>query len=49
MCFATCLDPNILDDLRAKEGKALSIQPTSSDLVYNEIKVNEVLDDSENL
>lgn len=49
VCFATCFDPNILDDLRAKEGKALSIRPTSSDLVYNEIKVNEVLDDSENL
>jgi alpha-glucan,water dikinase len=49
VCFATCFDPNILDDLRAKKGKALSIWPTSSDLVYTEIKGNEVLDDSENL
>uniref|UniRef100_A0A0C9S6E6 TSA: Wollemia nobilis Ref_Wollemi_Transcript_11183_4962 transcribed RNA sequence n=2 Tax=Wollemia nobilis TaxID=56998 RepID=A0A0C9S6E6_9CONI len=49
VCFATCFDPNILDDLRAKEGKALLIQPTSSDLVYTEIKDNELLEGSGNL
>ncbi|XP_057856016.1 alpha-glucan water dikinase, chloroplastic isoform X2 [Cryptomeria japonica] len=42
VCFATCFEPNILDDLRSKEGKALSIQPTSSDLVYTEIEDDSV-------
>ncbi|KAH9319028.1 hypothetical protein KI387_020797, partial [Taxus chinensis] len=49
VCFATCFDPKILDDLRAKEGKALSIQPTSSDLVYTEIKGDNVLESSASL
>lgn len=34
VCFATCFDPNILDDLRAKQGKLLKLKPTSADITY---------------
>ncbi|XP_071716394.1 alpha-glucan water dikinase, chloroplastic-like isoform X2 [Rutidosis leptorrhynchoides] len=38
VCFATCFDPNILDDLRAKEGKLLQLKPTSADVTYSEVR-----------
>ncbi|XP_042753569.1 alpha-glucan water dikinase, chloroplastic isoform X1 [Lactuca sativa] len=38
VCFATCFDPNILDDLRAKQGKLLKLKPTSADITYTEVK-----------
>ncbi|KAI7742011.1 hypothetical protein M8C21_024078, partial [Ambrosia artemisiifolia] len=38
VCFATCFDPNILDDLRSKEGKLLKMQPTSADIKYSEVQ-----------
>ncbi|KAL4574024.1 hypothetical protein LXL04_020846 [Taraxacum kok-saghyz] len=38
VCFATCFDPNILDDLRSKEGKLLKLKPTSADITYSEVK-----------
>ncbi|XP_058080446.1 alpha-glucan water dikinase 2-like isoform X2 [Magnolia sinica] len=37
VCFATCFDQNILRDLKSKEGKAISIQLRSMDLVYSDI------------
>ncbi|KAH9314060.1 hypothetical protein KI387_022687, partial [Taxus chinensis] len=43
VCFATCFDQNILNDLQAKEGKPFLIRPTSSDLIYSEIKGTDVL------
>ncbi|OVA19870.1 Pyruvate phosphate dikinase [Macleaya cordata] len=42
VCFATCFDPNILADLQAKEGKLLSLKPTSADVVYSEVKDSEL-------
>nr|XP_043623338.1 alpha-glucan water dikinase 1, chloroplastic-like isoform X2 [Erigeron canadensis] len=41
ICFATCFDPDILDDLREKEGKLLNLKPTSADVTYS---VSEVKD-----
>ncbi|KAI3779441.1 hypothetical protein L2E82_09160 [Cichorium intybus] len=38
VCFATCFDPNILDDLRSKEGKLLKLKPTSADITYSEVR-----------
>ncbi|KAJ0678495.1 putative alpha-glucan, water dikinase [Helianthus annuus] len=38
VCFATCFDPNILDDLRSKEGKLLKLKPTSADIKYSEVQ-----------
>ncbi|XP_043704280.1 alpha-glucan water dikinase, chloroplastic-like isoform X1 [Telopea speciosissima] len=46
VCFATCFDPNILSDLQAKEGKLLSLKPTSADVVYSEVKDGELLNTS---
>eukprot|EP01018_Ginkgo_biloba_P037271 Gb_00444 [translate_table: standard] len=43
VCFATCFDQNILSDLRSKEGKAIFIQPTSSDLIYTETNGNDLM------
>ncbi|GKC75883.1 alpha-glucan water dikinase 1, chloroplastic isoform X1 [Tanacetum coccineum] len=37
VCFATCFDPDILNDLRAKEGKLVSLKPTSADVTYSEV------------
>ncbi|KAK9266935.1 hypothetical protein L1049_027194 [Liquidambar formosana] len=34
ICFATCFDPDILADLRAREGRLLCLKPTSADVVY---------------
>ncbi|CAI0431048.1 unnamed protein product [Linum tenue] len=42
VCFATCFDPNILDNLKASEGKLLRLKPTSADVVYSEIKEDEL-------
>ncbi|XP_071707709.1 alpha-glucan water dikinase, chloroplastic-like [Rutidosis leptorrhynchoides] len=38
VCFATCFDPDILNDLRAKEGILLNLKPTSADITYCEVK-----------
>ncbi|XP_022151917.1 alpha-glucan water dikinase, chloroplastic [Momordica charantia] len=46
VCFATCFDPNILSDLQVKEGKLLRLKPTSADVVYSEVKEDEVSDAS---
>ncbi|PIA61801.1 hypothetical protein AQUCO_00200059v1 [Aquilegia coerulea] len=43
VCFATCFDPNILNDLKEKEGKLLQLKPTSADIVYSELKDGELL------
>nr|GFA83224.1 alpha-glucan water dikinase 1, chloroplastic-like isoform X1 [Tanacetum cinerariifolium] len=37
VCFATCFDPDILNDLRAKEGKLVSLKPISADVTYSEV------------
>ncbi|KAF9625316.1 hypothetical protein IFM89_021441 [Coptis chinensis] len=42
VCFATCFDPNILNDLMGKEGKLLQLKPTSADIVYSEVKDSEL-------
>ncbi|CAN0893175.1 Alpha-glucan water dikinase, chloroplastic [Linum grandiflorum] len=42
VCFATCFDPNILDDLQACEGKLLRLKPTSAEVVYSEVKEDEL-------
>ncbi|KAF9587707.1 hypothetical protein IFM89_004684, partial [Coptis chinensis] len=34
VCFATCFDPNILNDLMEKEGKLAQLKPTSTNIVY---------------
>ncbi|KAM7269112.1 hypothetical protein ACFE04_024609 [Oxalis oulophora] len=44
VCFATCFDQNILDDLQAKQGKLLHLKPTSADVVYSELKESELAD-----
>ncbi|XP_024989690.1 alpha-glucan water dikinase, chloroplastic-like [Cynara cardunculus var. scolymus] len=38
VCFATCFDTNILDDLQDKEGKLLKLKPTSADITYSEVQ-----------
>ncbi|XP_060213985.1 alpha-glucan water dikinase, chloroplastic [Lycium barbarum] len=38
VCFATCFDSNLLADLQAKEGRILLLKPTSSDIIYSEVK-----------
>ncbi|XP_031122009.1 alpha-glucan water dikinase, chloroplastic-like isoform X1 [Ipomoea triloba] len=43
VCFATCFDPNILAELQAKEGRVLSLKPTSADIVYSEVKDDDIL------
>ncbi|GLJ13650.1 hypothetical protein SUGI_0217250 [Cryptomeria japonica] len=43
VCFATCFDQNILNELQAKEGKPFLIRPTSSNLIYTEIKGTDIL------
>ncbi|KAJ0727233.1 putative alpha-glucan, water dikinase [Helianthus annuus] len=48
VCFATCFDTDILNDLRAKEGKLLNLKPTSADITYSEVK-EETLTRSNNL
>ncbi|KAL1222830.1 Alpha-glucan water dikinase 1 [Cardamine amara subsp. amara] len=42
ICFATCFDSGILSDLQGKDGKLLSIQPTSADVVYKEVDDSEL-------
>ncbi|MFS8029200.1 putative alpha-glucan, water dikinase [Helianthus anomalus] len=48
VCFATCFDTDILNDLRAKEGKLLNLKPTSADITYSEVN-EETLTRSNNL
>ncbi|KAG6426420.1 hypothetical protein SASPL_110643 [Salvia splendens] len=43
VCFATCFDLNILADIRKQEGKLLCLKPTSADVVYSEMKDNELV------
>ncbi|VFQ89956.1 unnamed protein product [Cuscuta campestris] len=43
VCFATCFDPNILADLQAKEGKILSLKPISGDILYCEVKEDDLM------
>ncbi|KAL4347574.1 hypothetical protein GQ457_17G013530 [Hibiscus cannabinus] len=38
VCFATCFDPNILADLEGNKGKLFRLKPSSSDVVYSEVK-----------
>ncbi|XP_027348742.1 alpha-glucan water dikinase, chloroplastic [Abrus precatorius] len=45
VCFATCFDPNILDNLQANKGKLFQLKPTSADVVYSEVKEGEFVDD----
>ncbi|CAN1187423.1 Alpha-glucan water dikinase, chloroplastic [Linum perenne] len=42
VCFATCFDPDILENLQASEGKLLRLKPTSADVVYSEVKEDEL-------
>uniref|UniRef100_A0A1J3IBP2 alpha-glucan, water dikinase n=1 Tax=Noccaea caerulescens TaxID=107243 RepID=A0A1J3IBP2_NOCCA len=42
ICFATCFDSGILSDLQAMDGKLLSLQPTSADVVYREVNDSEL-------
>ncbi|XP_057774579.1 alpha-glucan water dikinase, chloroplastic isoform X2 [Salvia miltiorrhiza] len=43
VCFATCFDPNILANIEAHEGKLLRLKPTSADVVYSEMKDDELV------
>ncbi|KAH6815578.1 Pyruvate phosphate dikinase [Perilla frutescens var. frutescens] len=43
VCFATCFDSNILADIEAHEGKLLHLKPTSADVVYSEMKDDELV------
>ncbi|CAH9107475.1 unnamed protein product [Cuscuta epithymum] len=43
VCFATCFDPHVLADLRAKEGRILSIRPRSGDIIYSEVEEVELV------
>ncbi|KAL1550864.1 alpha-glucan, water dikinase [Salvia divinorum] len=47
VCFATCFDPNILADIEAHEGKLLRLKPTSADVVYSEMKDDELVTSAE--
>ncbi|KAK4758856.1 hypothetical protein SAY87_020157 [Trapa incisa] len=42
VCFATCFDSNTLDYLQANEGKLLRLKPSSSGLLYSEVKESEL-------
>ncbi|XP_010458437.1 PREDICTED: alpha-glucan water dikinase 1, chloroplastic [Camelina sativa] len=42
ICFATCFDSGILSDLQGMDGKLLSLQPTSADVVYKEVNDSEL-------
>ncbi|KAF3431222.1 hypothetical protein FNV43_RR25952 [Rhamnella rubrinervis] len=46
VCFATCFDPNILSDLQAKKGRLLRLKPTSADVIYSEVREDELADAS---
>ncbi|XP_038892070.1 alpha-glucan water dikinase, chloroplastic [Benincasa hispida] len=46
VCFATCFDSSILSDLQGKEGKLVRLKPKSADIVYSEVKEDEVPDAS---
>ncbi|CAN6584231.1 unnamed protein product [Malus baccata var. baccata] len=37
VCFATCFDPNIIRDLKLKEGKPISIQVKSANIIISDI------------
>ncbi|XP_008219224.1 PREDICTED: alpha-glucan water dikinase 2 isoform X1 [Prunus mume] len=37
VCFATCFDPNILRDLKTKEGKSISILVKSANIIIRDI------------
>ncbi|KAL8519122.1 hypothetical protein ACS0TY_010167 [Phlomoides rotata] len=43
VCFATCFDSNILANIEALEGKLLCLKPTSADVVYSEMKDDELV------
>ncbi|XP_038976384.1 alpha-glucan water dikinase 1, chloroplastic-like isoform X2 [Phoenix dactylifera] len=38
VCFASCFDQNILQDLQLKKGMKISVRPTPSGLAYSEVK-----------
>ncbi|KAL5705472.1 alpha-glucan, water dikinase [Ranunculus cassubicifolius] len=42
VCFATCFDQNILRNLKLKEGKAISIQIKSTNLVISDISSSDL-------
>ncbi|KAL3819264.1 hypothetical protein ACJIZ3_005169 [Penstemon smallii] len=42
VCFATCFDTNILADIQAYEGKLLRLKPSSADVVYSEMKEDDL-------
>ncbi|KAI4384682.1 hypothetical protein MLD38_002801 [Melastoma candidum] len=46
VCFATCFDQNILSNLEANEGKYFRLKPSSTGIVYSEVKREEVTDGS---
>ncbi|KAH7515688.1 hypothetical protein FEM48_Zijuj10G0053100 [Ziziphus jujuba var. spinosa] len=49
VCFATCFDPSILSDLQAKEGRLLRLKPTSADVIYSEVREDELAGASQTL
>ncbi|KAK4485750.1 hypothetical protein RD792_008396 [Penstemon davidsonii] len=42
VCFATCFDTKILADIQAYEGKLLRLKPSSADVVYSEMKEDDL-------
>ncbi|CAA2985280.1 alpha-glucan water dikinase, chloroplastic isoform X1 [Olea europaea subsp. europaea] len=42
VCFATCFDPNILAGIQANDGKLLQLKPTPADVVFSEVKEDEL-------
>ncbi|CAM8982027.1 unnamed protein product [Rhodiola kirilowii] len=42
VCFATCFDYDILTELQSCEGKLMRLKPTSAEVVYSEIKEDEL-------
>ncbi|XP_057975075.1 alpha-glucan water dikinase 2 isoform X2 [Malania oleifera] len=43
VCFATCFDLNVLRDLKSKEGRAISIQLKSKNLIISDVSSSSLL------
>ncbi|PIN21110.1 Alpha-glucan, water dikinase [Handroanthus impetiginosus] len=47
VCFATCFDSCILENIQTYEGKLLHLKPASADVVYSEMKDDAVVTSSD--
>ncbi|ERN14344.1 hypothetical protein AMTR_s00033p00208970, partial [Amborella trichopoda] len=46
VCFATCFDKDILGDLKSKKGRAILVQPSTTSLVYSELRSSDLSNES---